>query len=165
MKFILKNWVALLFILSLIAIISALIAEYFFDLIPCKMCLKQRYPYYAIIIIILFSYFFRQIKNILLFILSEFAILYGLFYSIWHVGIEQKVLSGPASCSGTLSNTNSIQNLKEQISNQPIVNCTDISWTMLGLSAATINSILLLLILIFNSIYILQNFYGTKKIS
>ena len=89
----------------------------------------------VLIIIILFSYFFRQIKNILLFILSEFAILYGLFYSIWHVGIEQKVLSGPASCSGTLSNTNSIQNLKEQISNQPIVNCTDISWTILGLSA------------------------------
>ena len=164
MKFILKNWVALLFILSLIAIISALIAEYFFDLIPCKMCLKQRYPYYAIIIIILFSYFFRQIKNILLFILSEFAILYGLFYSIWHVGIEQKVLSGPASRSGTLSNTNSIQNLKEQISNQPIVNCTDISWTMLGLSAATINSILLLLILIINSIYIVKKFYAQKKI-
>ena len=164
MKFILRNWIALLFILSLIAIISALIAEYFFDLAPCKMCLKQRHPYYAIIIIILFSYFFRQIKNILLFILSEFAILYGLFYSIWHVGIEQKVLSGPASCSGTLSNTNSIQNLKEQIINQAIVSCSDISWTIIGLSAATINSILLLFILIFNSIYILKNFYGPKKI-
>lgn len=164
MKFILKRWVALLLILSLIATISALIAEYLFDLAPCKMCLKQRYPYYAIIILILFFYFFRQIKNILLFILSELAILYGLFYSIWHVGIEQKVLPGPASCSGILSKTNSIQNLKEQINNQSIVNCTDISWTILSLSAATINSILLLLILIFNSIYILQNFYGQKKI-
>lgn len=164
MKFILKNWLNLLFSLSLIAIISALSAEYFFDLVPCKMCLKQRHPYYAIIIIVLFFYFFQQIKNILLYILTEFAILYGLFYAVWHVGIEQKILPGLTSCSGTLSNTNSIENLKEQISNQPIVNCTDISWAILGLSAATINSILLLLILIFNSIYILQHFYGPKKI-
>ena len=59
MKFILKNWVALLFILSLVAIISALIAEYFFDLAPCKMCLKQRYPYYTIILLTLFFYFFK----------------------------------------------------------------------------------------------------------
>ena len=165
MNRLLNNWLFLLFTLSLIALISALTAEFFFDLAPCKMCLKQRHPYYAIIILILLFYFFRRVKNIWLFILNEFAILYGLFYAIWHVGIEQKILPGPSSCSGTLSNTNSIQNLKEQISNQPIVNCAEISWTMLGLSAATINSILLLLILIFNSIYILQNFYGTKKIS
>ena len=164
MNRLLNNWLFLLFTLSLIALISALTAEFFFDLAPCKMCLKQRHPYYAIIILILLFYFFRRVKNIWLFILNEFAILYGLFYAIWHVGIEQKILPGPSSCSGTLSNTNSIQNLKEQISNQPIVNCAEISWTMLGLSAATINSILLLLILFFNSIYILQNFYGAKKI-
>ena len=96
-------------------------------------------------------------------ILNQIAVIYGLFYALWHVGIEQKILPGPASCSGTLSNTTSIQNLKEQINNQAIVNCTDITWTIIGLSAASINSILLLLILIFNSIFIVQSFYGSKK--
>ena len=163
MKFILRNWMAIILILSSGAIISALIAEHFFNLSPCQMCLKQRYPYYAIILIIIFFVLLRQTKNILLFILNEFAILYGLFYAIWHVGIEQKLLPGLTSCSGTLSNTNSIQNLKEQIINQSITNCNDISWVILGLSAATINSILLLLILIFNSIYLLQYFYDSKK--
>ena len=128
------------------------------------MCLKQRHPYYAIILLILFFNLNPKLKKIFLSFLNELAILYGLFYATWHVGIEQNILSGPASCSGTLSNTNSIQNLKEQINSQSIVNCSDISWTIMGLSAATINSILLLLILIFNSIYILQNFYGEKKI-
>jgi len=162
MNYFLKNWVFFMFSLALIATISALTAEHFFDLAPCKMCLKQRHPYYAIIIIIIIFYLFRIIKSIWLFILSELAILYGLFYAIWHVGIEQKILPGPISCSGTLLNTNSIQNLKEQINNQPIVNCTDISWTIIGLSAATINTILLLLTLIFNSIYILQKYYDQK---
>ena len=164
MNLIIKNWLILLFTISLIAIISALTAEYFFDLAPCKMCLKQRYSYYAIIILILFFYFFGKINNIFLFILIELSILYGLFYAIWHVGIEQKILKGPASCSGELSNTNSIENLKEQINNQSIINCNDITWSILNLSAATINSILLLLILIINSIYIVKKFYAQKKI-
>ena len=164
MNRILNNWPALLFLLSTIAIVSALTAEYIFELAPCPMCLKQRYPYYVIIIITIFFYILKRFRHIWLFILSQLAIFYGLFYSVWHVGIEQKILMGPVSCSGTLTNTNSIQDLKEQISNQSIINCSDISWTILGLSAASINSILLLLILIFNSIYILRNYYVKKKI-
>ena len=157
-----KYWAIILFILSLIAIISALLAEYIFDLTPCKMCLKQRHPYYAIIVILIVFNFFKRRKYILPFVLIQCAILYGLFYSIWHVGIEKKILLGPTSCSGTLLSTNSIQNLKEQINNQAVTNCSDIIWAIFGFSAATINSILLLLILIFNSIYLLKKFYVKK---
>ena len=53
-----NNWLNILFILSIIAITSALVAEFFFDLEPCKMCLKQRHPYYIIIfLVILFLHF------------------------------------------------------------------------------------------------------------
>ena len=48
-----KYWFYVLGLLSITAIGSALIAEYYFYLEPCKMCLKQREPYYAIIILFL----------------------------------------------------------------------------------------------------------------
>ena len=160
---ILNNWLNILFILSIIAIVSALAAEFFFDLAPCKMCLKQRHPYYVIIFLVILFYIFKQTKNIWLFIISQVAFLYGFFYAVWHVGIEQKILPGPASCSGTLSQTNSIQNLKQQITNQAIINCSEITWAVFGLSAATLNALLLLFLLIFNTIFIVQYFYGTKK--
>ena len=160
---ILKNWLIILFILSIIAITSALVAEFFFDLAPCKMCLKQRHPYYIIIFLVILSYIFRQTKNILLYIFIQIALLYGFFYAVWHVGIEQKIFLGPVSCSGTLSQTNSIQNLKQQITNQAIVNCSEITWAVFGLSAATLNALLLLFFLIFNTIFIVQYFYDTKK--
>jgi len=163
MSLILKNWLSILFILSILAIGSALLAEHFFNLAPCKMCLKQRHAYYSIIPLISIFYVYNKKNNIWLHILNEIAILYGLFYAIWHVGIEQNILPGPTSCSGILSKTNSLQNLKEQISNQAIVNCSDISWSILGLSAANINSLLLLFILTFNTILIVNNFYDTKK--
>ena len=158
-----NNWLNILFILSIIAITSALVAEFFFDLEPCKMCLNQRYPYYVIIFLIILFYIFKQTKNIWLFIFSQIALLYGFFYAVWHVGIEQKILPGPASCSGILSQTNSIQNLKQQITNQAIVNCSEITWAIFGLSAATLNALLLLFFLTFNTIFIVQYFYGTKK--
>ena len=120
-------------------------------------------PRYIIIFLVILSYIFRQTKNIWLFIFNQIALLYGFFYAVWHVGIEQKILPGPASCSGTLSQTNSIQNLKQQITNQAIVNCSEITWTVFGLSAATLNTLFLLFLLIFNTIFIVQNFYGTKK--
>jgi len=160
---ILNNWLISIFLLSLIAIGSALIAEYFYNLIPCKMCMKQRQTYYFIIGIIILFYFFRKTTNICLYILNELAILYGLFYAIWHVGIEQKILKGPASCSGLISTSNSIKNLKEQIINQPIISCSEVTWSFLGLSAATFNSILLLFILTFNTIFILKNYLWFKK--
>ena len=164
MSLILKHWLSILFILSILAIGSALLAEHFFNLAPCKMCLKQRHAYYAIIPLIGIFYFFNQKNNFWLHILNEIAILYGLFYAVWHVGIEKKILPGPTSCSGILSKTNSLQNLKEQISNQAIVNCSEVSWSILGLSAASINSLLLMFILIFNTIFIVNNFYDAKKI-
>tara|TARA_B110000263_G_C15272096_1_gene493997 strand:+ start:596 stop:1093 length:498 start_codon:yes stop_codon:yes gene_type:complete len=163
MSIIFNNWIKIIFLLSITAIGSALIAEYFFDLAPCKMCLKQRHPYYAVITLITLFYLFHLTKKIYLFILFEVSIIYGLFYSVWHVGIEKKILAGPKSCSGTLSKITSLESLKEQITNQAIVNCTDITWTILGLSAATINSLLLFSILIFNSIFIIRNFYGAQK--
>ena len=163
MRFIIKNWLKLIFLISVIAISSAFIAEYFFKLFPCEMCLKQRYAYYSIILICIIFYFFQRINKMWIYVLTELSILYGLFYSIWHVGIEQNIISGPASCSGSITKTNSIENLKEQIINQPIINCSDISWSILGFSAATINVVLLLFILIFNSISIINNFYESKK--
>lgn len=158
-----NNWLSILFILSALAVGSALIAEFFFDLAPCKMCLKQRHPYYIIMSLVVLFYFFKQTKNIWLFILSQLALLYGLFYAIWHVGIEKQILPGPVSCSGPLRQTDSIQNLKKQITNQDVVSCSEITWAIAGFSAATLNTLLILLILIFNTIFIFKNFYGKKK--
>ena len=163
MKYVKKNWFGILIFVSFVALGSAYIAEYIFNLEPCKMCLKQRHPYYFLIIISLIFFLFKKQKKFLLFIFNELALIYGLFYSLWHVGIEQKIFKGPASCSGTLSQTNSIQNLKEQITSQSVVNCSEISWVILGFSAATINSILLLFILIFNTIFMINNYYVSNK--
>ena len=149
-------------ILSIAAVSSALIAEYILHLDPCSMCLKQRHPYYFIIIIFVLFLLIHKLPRIWFYLGVQLASIYGLFYSIWHVGIEQNILSGPASCSGGLSTSDSAQNLKEQIIEKNVINCEDVVWSFFGVSAATINTLLLLLIFILNAIYI-QIHYASKK--
>ena len=157
-----RYWFYIIGALSFGAITSALLAEYYFNLEPCSMCLKQRYPYYFIIIIFIFFILFTKFNRLWFFIFLQIASVYGLFYSIWHVGIEQKILKGPSSCTSNLDFSNSTKNLKEQILNKEVINCEEIIWSIMGLSAASINALLLLLIFFINAIYLIK-FYGFKE--
>ena len=159
---ILRYWFWITSILSLLAISSALIAEYSFDLEPCSMCLKQRHPYYFILVIFVLFLVIHNFPRIWFYLGVQLASVYGLFYSIWHVGIEKKILPGPTSCSGELNFSNSAENLKEQIMAKAVINCEDVIWSFIGVSAATINTLLLLLIFIVNAIY-LKKYYASKK--
>jgi len=162
MNYIIRYWAVIIFILSIFAISSALIAEYIYHILPCQMCLNQRYPYYFIISIYIIFYFFNKTSNIWFYVLAEIAMLYGLFYSVWHVGIEQNLLIGPSSCLGKLEEVDTVGDLKEQILNQEIINCNEISWSFFGLSAATLNSFLFLLLLLFNIIIIFKIYNETR---
>tara|TARA_B100000029_G_C17397743_1_gene895842 strand:+ start:332 stop:826 length:495 start_codon:yes stop_codon:yes gene_type:complete len=163
MKYISNHWIKILLITSLFTLTSALVAEYFFNLIPCEMCLKQRNPYYFIIILIIIFTLFKNLKYIIFLLLTKIAVIYGLFYSVWHVGVEQKLLDGPEKCSGILLDTGSLEEMKAQIKNQEVINCSEIIWSIGGLSAATLNSILLLLILVINTILIIRHYDEYKK--
>ena len=160
---ILRNWFYIISILSFIAILSALIAEFVFELYPCSMCLKQRHPYYFIIILFVLFKLLRHFKKIWFFLSIQIAIIYGLFYSIWHVGIEHKILKGPASCASDINLADSVSDLKQQIMNKPIINCEDVIWSFYGISAATINTFLLILIIIINSIYLFKYYEAQKN--
>ena len=160
MKIIKNNWTLIVFLISVFAIISALTAEYFFEIFPCKMCLYQRYPYYFIIIISLIFFFIKKFSYIWKLLLIECALCYGIFYATWHIGIEQKILPGLSGCSTSFDKTNSLKELKNQLLNQAIITCDEISWTILGLSAATINALVFLSLLIFNTTFLIQYYFN-----
>ena len=157
-----KYWFYLVTLFSVVAIASALIAEYYFDLQPCAMCLKQREPYYIIIAGFILVMILKWQYKIWFYIGLQIVSIYGMFYSLWHVGIENKILAGPSSCSGGLNISTNTSSLKEQIISKAVINCEEVAWSIFGLSAATMNSLLLFLIFIINAIYIF-NIYDSKK--
>ena len=159
---IIRNWTLLLFSISIVSISSALIAEYYFDLQPCDLCLKQRHPYYLILLIIILIILFKNLTKIWFYIIIQLASIYGLFYSIWHVGVENKILSGPSGCSASLNESTNTADLKAQILSKQVINCDEVIWSFYGISAASINTLVLLVIFTLNAIYIFK-YYGYKK--
>ena len=83
-----KNWNILILIVSVVSIITALIAEFIFNLQPCELCLKQRHPYYFMILVSVLIFFIPFSLKIFGFMLIQISSIYGLFYAIWHVGVE-----------------------------------------------------------------------------
>ena len=114
MKILKKYWAIILLTLSLTTILIALIAEYEFKIIPCKMCLYQRYPYYFIILFSLTYIILKKISVIWYYGIIFISLLIGLFLSLWHVGIEQKILSGLSGCSNKINALQSLSQLKSQ---------------------------------------------------
>ena len=107
-------------------------------------------------------FLFKNLNKIWLYLVIQFASVYGLFYSIWHVGVENKILKGPAGCSAMLTNSENTTDLKAQILSKQVISCDEVIWSFFGISAASINTLVLLVIFIFNAIYLYRN-NGFKK--
>ena len=104
----------------------------------------------------------KKLNKIWFYLIIQSASIYGLFYSVWHVGVENKILKGPAGCSAMLTSTENASDLKAQILSKQVISCDEVIWSFFGLSAASINTIVLLVIFIFNAIYLYRN-NGFKK--
>ena len=138
-----SNNVLLIFILAIISvtIISALIIQYWLGHQPCKLCIYERIPYFLSILLLIKILLFKKYEKITLFILflifTASAVL-----AFYHFGIEQGFFSESFVCkAGDLSGTLSKEQLLEQL-NKYNISCKDVSFRVLGLSLAIINTIL-----------------------
>ena len=86
--------------------------------------------------------------------------IFGALISFYHVGIEQGLFDESLLCIDNSSESLSKEQLLEQLKNNPI-SCKDVTFRFLGLSLATINAIISL-ILSGIMIKVLKN-YGKNK--
>ena len=91
-----------------------------------------------------------------MYILIQLGAMYGIFYSTWHVGVENNLLKGPAGCSTGLSKSTNTVDLKEQILSKQVISCDEVIWSFFGVSAASFNTLVLLFIFVINGLYIFK---------
>ena len=151
-----NNWTFFILLISIAVISTALIAEYFFGILPCKMCIFQRYSYYALIILSIIFFLLKKQNHKFYYLTVEAILIVGLFFSIWHVGIENDLINGPRGCSSAIKDINNIIDLKKHILNTPIIACDQINWTFLSISFAIYNTLLQLLLITTNSIFLIK---------
>ena len=143
------------FILNIILLFSAfaLISAYFIQYIlghqPCNLCLLERIPYILSIVIIIISLIFKKFEKIYLILLSLIFFSAALL-SFYHFGIEQGFFKESLVCDldkqfNSLSKEDILKELKEKT-----ISCKDVTFRIFGLSLATINMIISLILSIIN---------------
>ena len=112
---------------------------------PCNLCLIERIPYLASVILVSLIFIMNRFKKIIAGIILLFF-LFGAVVSFYHVGIEQGIFSESLVCSLDICQDNlSKEQLLKQLKN-PSISCKDVTFRFLGLSLATINTIISILL-------------------
>lgn len=144
-----RPWLAPLLIaaISAAAVLIALASQAWGGLQPCVLCIWQRWAHGGVILTALFAlgaalYGARRGAAWLTVIAGAAAIV-GTGIALYHVGVEQQWWPGTSGCgAGALSGAGGLDALRQQIESAPIVRCSDVPWSLFGISMAGYNAIL-----------------------
>ena len=133
-----KMILCLILIFSIFAILAAYFIQYVLGHQPCNLCLIERIPYVFSILIISICLFTKRFEKIVLITLS-LTFLCAALLSFYHFGIEQGFIKESLVCDlNSPDNELSKEALLNQLKKVPVT-CKDVTFKIFGLSLATFN--------------------------
>ena len=136
-----KTILNIILFISIFALGSAYFIEYILDHQPCNLCLIERLPYFLAIIIIFLGLSLNRFEKFT-FISLSLIFASASILSLYHVGIEQGFFKESLVCiSNDEINSLDKEDLMKELQKK-VVSCKDVQFTLLGLSLATINTII-----------------------
>jgi len=143
----LETYLKLLFVISLISIISAYFIEYILGHQPCNLCILERIPYALSIVLIIINYILKINQKFLILLLISLFI-FSFSISVYHYGIEQGYFNESSVCGvKNLGDIISKEEILKQLS-EKMVSCKDVTFRIFGLSLTSINMTLSLILTI-----------------
>ena len=131
----------IILIFSLFALITAYFIQYFLGHQPCNLCLIERIPYFAAVILISLIFFLNKHEKLIALVVGLFFV-FGAVVSFYHFGIEQGFFNESLVCDLDGNKTAvSTKDLLKQLEKE-IESCKDVTFRVLGFSLATFNTII-----------------------
>ena len=130
---------------SILSLSIAYFIQYVLGHKPCNLCIIERVPYIAAIILISLIFILNKYQKIISSLILIFFI-FGAVVSFYHFGIEQGFFSESLICDLGNSRPLNKEELLNQLKKTEIVSCKDVTFRFLGLSLATINTVISLIL-------------------
>ncbi len=128
---------------SLAVLAGAFAFQYLGGIEPCILCIYQRFAYGATIalsaVALGFAVSGRRGALPWLLVVTAIAFAGGGATAAYHVGVEQHWWRGTAACGASGAVATTIEELRRQIMNAPIVRCDEVPWSLFGVSMAGYN--------------------------
>ena len=133
-----KTIFSLIMLLSVFALIAAYFIQYVLKHQPCNLCLIERIPYIFSIVVISICLITEKFEKLSLIILS-LIFFSATLIAFYHFGIEQGFIKESLVCDlNNKSNDLTKEALLNQLKQMP-VSCKDVTFKIFGLSLATFN--------------------------
>ena len=127
------------FVLTASALVlgAALLSQYWGGLAPCELCLLQRWPWGAAILIALVALLAGS-RPMLPWVALVLAAVFttGVAFAFYHVGVEQHWFAGPSACTASATGAMTLEDMKHQILGTAPVLCDRVQWSLFGVSLA-----------------------------
>ena len=130
---------------SILSLSIAYFIQYVLGHKPCNLCIIERVPYIAAIILISLVFILNKYQKIISSLILIFFI-FGAVVSFYHFGIEQGFFSESLVCDLGNGQPLNKEELLNQLKKTEIVSCKDVNFRFLGLSLATINTVISLIL-------------------
>ena len=130
---------------SILTLSIAYFIQYVLGHKPCNLCIIERIPYIAAIILISLIFILNRYQKIISSLILIFFI-FGAVVSFYHFGIEQGFFSESLVCDLGNGQPLNKEDLLNQLKKTEIVSCKDVTFRFLRLSLATINTVISLIL-------------------
>ncbi|MDC0449494.1 disulfide bond formation protein B [Pelagibacteraceae bacterium] len=128
-------------VFCILVLTTAFFIEHILKHAPCNLCLIERIPYMATIMLALITLIFGKYEKTILIFIGLFFV-FGTIVSFYHFGIEQGFFNESLVCNLTKSSKiASAQDLLKELETKSI-SCKDVTFRVFGLSLATFNTII-----------------------
>jgi len=116
---------------------GVLMSQYWGGLVPCELCVLQRWPWVASIVISAIG--MRVSSRVALsWVALTLAVVFVVSSALafYHVGVERHWFAGPSACTGAATAADTVEALKARILGQMPVRCDEPAWSIWGISLA-----------------------------
>lgn len=129
--------------IAVLTLVCVFVFEHFLGVIPCSLCLRERYPFYILLVLCGSGLFVPDTFRIKILFLAGLVLVAGALLGIYHIGVEEKLWLGPADCSGgNVTFPVSPADLLAQMKRTRVINCSEPNFFIFGLSLAFWNTLL-----------------------
>ena len=119
---------------------GALAFQYLGDLHPCVLCVYQRWPHAAVVILALLAFPLSRYRRSgqALILAAALVLVVGAGIAAYHVGVEQRWWQGTTGCSG-MPTADTASELLQKFRTQQVAACDQVPWSLFGISMAGYN--------------------------
>ncbi|MGE0258182.1 MAG: disulfide bond formation protein B [Alphaproteobacteria bacterium] len=132
-----QSFAGFVLVTSAIVLGAALLSQYWGGLVPCELCILQRWPWAVAItisIVALFAGSRRSLPWVALVLGLVFVVSIG--FAFYHLGVEQHWFAGPSACTQSAAAPTTLEEMRQRILSAQVVRCDQPQWLFLGVSLA-----------------------------